>query len=152
MVNPPVSEVLVLPSRPSTPVDPATVLTELPVTPYTRLFPPVAVAEPTIALPPSRDVLPVIALTFAVVVENVPVPVMLVALKLPVASRLTMALAVSALVGATFHPNFKVPADVIGEPFTMKSLVGAVNPTLVTVPVPMPALLQAHALPFHFNI
>jgi hypothetical protein len=56
--------------------------------------------------------------------------------KLPVESRFTMAFAVAAFVGATFHAKFSVPEVVTGDPVTVKSEVGAVNPTLVTEPVP----------------
>jgi hypothetical protein len=54
----------------------------------------------------------------------------------PVPSRFTMAFAVSALVGARIQFNASVPLEVIGEPFTVKSELGALRATLVTVPVP----------------
>src|SRR5690242_16564302 len=75
---------------------------------------------------------------------------MVPALKPPEASRFTIALAVFALVGATvqFRPN--VPAVVIGEPVTVKSELGALRATLVTVPEPE-RLAQAHDDPFHCN-
>src|SRR5579862_6974113 len=57
--------------------------------------------------------------------------------KLPLASRFTIALAVAADVGATFQAIFSVPDVVTGEPVTLKSEVGALSPTLVTVPVPV---------------
>jgi hypothetical protein len=66
---------------------------------------------------------------------SVPVAVMLFALKLPLASRFTMALAVEALVGATFQFSPRVPFVVTGEPVTVKSAGGALKPTLVTVPL-----------------
>src|SRR5580698_426356 len=89
-----------------------------------------------------------------------PVPLVVLALavispelKAPVASRLTMALAVSAFVGATVQLSPSVPLVVTGDPLTVKSELGALNPTLVTVPPPpgnvcpganvkMPALLN----------
>src|SRR5450432_341543 len=90
-------------------------------------------------------VCPVVAVAFArnptpfvVVVEIVPVLVMLLALKLLVLSRLTMALAVPASVGGSFHVNPKVPVLVIGDPETLKSDAGAANATLFTVPGPVP--------------
>ena len=64
-----------------------------------------------------------------------PAPI-LIALKLPVLSRFTMALAVFALVGATFQFRFNVPLLVTGEPLTVKSELGALRPTLLTVPAP----------------
>jgi hypothetical protein len=60
------------------------------------------------------------------------------ALKLPVESRLTMALAVSVLVGAVFHFRASAPVVVTGEPLTLKSEPGALRPTLVTDPLPAP--------------
>ena len=45
-----------------------------------------------------------------------------------------MAFAVAAFVGATFHANFSVPEVFTGDPVTVKSEAGAVNPTLVTEP------------------
>jgi hypothetical protein len=63
---------------------------------------------------------------------------MLAALKLPVESRLTMALAVSLAVGAVIHFRASVPLVVTGEPLTVKFEPGALRPTLVTVPVPVP--------------
>jgi hypothetical protein len=63
-------------------------------------------------------------------------PVICAALKFPEASRLTMALAVFAFVGAVLHFRFSVPLFVTGEPLTVKSEDGALSPTLVTVPVP----------------
>ena len=56
------------------------------------------------------------------------------AVKLPLASRFTIALAVSAFVGATFQFSSSVPLVVTGEPHTVKSETGALSPTLVTVP------------------
>src|ERR1700732_1484721 len=56
--------------------------------------------------------------------------------QLPDASRLTMAFATSALVGATVQLSPSVPLPVSGEPLTVKSVEGAPRPTLVTVPVP----------------
>src|SRR5208337_3115633 len=56
------------------------------------------------------------------------------ALKLPLESRLTIALAVAALVGATFQFSPSVPLVVTGEPLTVKSDDGALSPTLFTVP------------------
>ena len=48
--------------------------------------------------------------------------------KLPKPSRFTMALAVSVLVGATVQAIFSLP--VTGDRLTVKSLVGAITPTL----------------------
>src|ERR1700739_3195493 len=56
------------------------------------------------------------------------------ALKPPVPLRLTMALAVSALVGAVFQFRASVPLAVTGEPVTVKSDEGALSPTLLTTP------------------
>src|SRR5580700_2631952 len=56
--------------------------------------------------------------------------------KLPLPSRLTIAFAVSPGDGATFQARFSVPLLVTGEPLTVRSDVGALNPTLVTLPVP----------------
>src|ERR1700689_5192358 len=56
--------------------------------------------------------------------------------KLPVESRFTMAFTVVVLVGATFQFRLSVPLLVTGEPLTVKSDVGALNPTLVTEPPP----------------
>jgi hypothetical protein len=58
-------------------------------------------------------------LEFAVVVENEPELVMLAALKLPVASRFTIALAVWLLVGDTIQARLSVPVPVTGEPLTV---------------------------------
>ena len=63
-----------------------------------------------------------------------PAALMLLMLKLLVESRLTMALAVLPLVGATFQFRPSVPLAVTGEPVTVKSEEGALKPTLVTVP------------------
>jgi hypothetical protein len=71
-------------------------------------------------------------------VRNVAVPVMPFTLMLPTASRLTMAFAVLALLGATVQFNPSVPVVVTGEPLTVKSDAGAVSPTLLTVPVALP--------------
>src|SRR5262245_5568866 len=73
------------------------------------------------------------------------------ALKFPLASRLTIALAVLLEVGATFQFKPRVPLEVTGDPLTVKSDDGAESPTLVTVPVP-PMVLQAQADPFHASI
>jgi hypothetical protein len=54
--------------------------------------------------------------------------------KLPEESRFTMAFAVAAFVGATVQFRAKVPLLVTGEPLTVKSDDGALNPTLVTEP------------------
>src|SRR5258708_7019228 len=56
------------------------------------------------------------------------------AVKLPLASRFTIALAVSALVGATFQVSPRVPLVVTGDPLTVKSDDGALSPILFTVP------------------
>src|SRR5580658_4055278 len=56
------------------------------------------------------------------------------ALKLPLASRLTIAFAVAVLVGATAQFRPRVPLPVTGEPLTVKSDDGALSPTLFTVP------------------
>ncbi len=58
------------------------------------------------------------------------------AAKLPEPSRFTIAFAVSALVGVTFHAMLSVPLLVTGEPVTVKSVEGAASPTLFTVPAP----------------
>ena len=68
-------------------------------------------------------------------------------LKLPNASRFTMALAVLALVRTTVQFRPSVPADVIGEPVTVKSELGAEKPTLVTVPPPAPGKVLARSEP-----
>jgi hypothetical protein len=65
---------------------------------------------------------------------------------------LTIALAVAALVGATFHFRPRVPLLVTGDPLTVKSDAGADNPTLVTVPPLLLSAEQAQAVPFHFKI
>src|SRR5215831_18253705 len=70
----------------------------------------------------------------AVPVELVAVALIAPALKLPLESRLTIALAVSALVGATVQFSARVPAPVTGEPLTVRSDDGADRPTLVAVP------------------
>ena len=57
-------------------------------------------------------------------------------MKLPVPSRLTMAFAVGALVGADLPGQGNVPLVVTGEPETVKSEAGAVRATLLTEPVP----------------
>ena len=82
--------------------------------------------------------------------ERFPVAVRLFTLKLPVLSRFTIALAALADVGATvqFRPN--VPAVMMGEPVTVKSELGALSPTLVTVPEPVRSA-QPHADPLHFS-
>src|SRR5579862_1110147 len=97
--------------------------------------PEVAVASPTTPVPPAALVRKSPAmlpdeLTPTALAE------MVVALKLPEASRLTMALAMSALVGATFQARPSVPELVMGEPETVKSEAGAVRATLLTEPVP----------------
>ncbi len=75
-----------------------------------------------------------------------PEAVMLLPLKLPLASRFTIAFAVLLEVGATvqFSPN--VPLLFTGEPLTVKSDGGALSPTVLTVPEP--AKLQAQPEPF----
>ncbi len=55
---------------------------------------------------------------------------------LPVESRFTMELGVFVLVGATFQLRARVPVFVTGDPDTLKSAVGALSPTLDTLPVP----------------
>jgi len=72
------------------------------------------------------------------------------AANLALASRFTMEFAMLALVGAMFQEKFSVPVLVTGEPLTLKSDAGAVNPTLVTVPLPADA--HTHALPFHCSV
>src|ERR1700680_2678606 len=57
-----------------------------------------------------------------VTVEMFPAP------NLPAASRFTIALAVSVLVGATLQFRPSVPLFVIGEPVTVKSVEGALRP------------------------
>src|SRR5580704_2758654 len=80
-----------------------------------------------------------------------PAAPILLALKLPDESRLTMALAVAALVGGTFQFRPTVPPVVTGDPLTVKSEEGALKPTLVTVPLP-PAVWQVHADPFQASV
>ena len=80
-----------------------------------------------------------------------PEALMRVALKLPVESRFTIALAVSLLSGGTFQDKPRVPAPVTGEPLTVKSEAGALRPTLVTVPVPL-TVLQAQAEPLQARV
>src|SRR5580658_9689827 len=58
------------------------------------------------------------------------------ALKLPVPSRLTMALAVSPLVGDVFQFRARVPLPKTGDPLTVKSELGALSATLLTFPAP----------------
>jgi hypothetical protein len=71
----------------------------------------------------------------AVVTPSIPrLAVIAHAVNLPLASRFTIALAVSAFVGATFQFSSSVPLVVTGEPLTVKSETGALSPTLVTVP------------------
>jgi hypothetical protein len=72
---------------------------------------------------------------------------MVPALKLPVPSRFTIALAVLAVSGATSQARPSVPLVVIGDPVTMKSVEGAVKPTLVTLP--KPPVAHTHTVPFH---
>src|ERR1700684_1364566 len=55
---------------------------------------------------------------------------------LPEPSRFTIAFAVAALVGATSQLKARVPDLVMGDPVTLKSVVGALRATLVTVPLP----------------
>ena len=74
------------------------------------------------------------------------------ALKLPLVSRLTIALAVAALVGAMVQFSPRVPLPVIGDPLTVKSEDGALMPALVTVPPLLLSAAQPHAEPFHFRI
>src|SRR5712692_9562311 len=69
---------------------------------------------------------------------RLPSSVIVLAPKFPLASRLTMALAVLALAGAVFQLKVSVPVPVTGDPLTMKSETGAARPTLVTVPAPPP--------------
>jgi hypothetical protein len=106
---------LVTPSTPS-----ATALSPLFIP---AIAPAGAAVEPMIAIPAGLE---------AVRVTDVMLP----AANEPVPSRFTMALAVSLVSGGTFHANPKVPALVTGEPLTVKSELGALRPTLVTVPVP----------------
>lgn len=83
---------------------------------------------PATPLPELTDVTPSIP-RFAVVAP---------ATKLPVASRLTMVLAVSAFVGATVQFRPRVPAPVTGEPVTLNSDEGALNGA-----IPVRVLLSA---------
>src|SRR5579862_4601517 len=78
--------------------------------------------------------------------------VMTPALKFPEASRFTIALAVSVLVGATVQARLSVPFVVSGEPLTVKSEEGAARATLVTLPPLLLSAAQAQAEPFHFKI
>ncbi len=70
---------------------------------------------------------PEIALPFPLVAwaKSWPVAVIVFAVNEPVLSRLTMAFAVPAVVGATFQPRMMVPLVVTGEPHTVKSEPGA---------------------------
>jgi hypothetical protein len=112
----PAAEALLV--TPSTPSEPALV----PV--FTPAMAPLgAPVVPTIANPAELEAV-------RVTVEMFPAP------KLPEASRLTMAFATLALVGGAFQASFKVPLPVTGEAVTVKSVVGALRPTLVTVPAP----------------
>jgi hypothetical protein len=92
---------------------------------------------------------------FPVVVLTDPPPiepaVMVFAAKLPEPSRFTIVLAVSLLVGAAVHLKLSVPLLVMGEPDTVKSELGALKPTLVTVPFP-DAVAHTQALPFHCRV
>src|ERR1700691_1590535 len=114
--------------------------TAIPETPKPDTLSP-ATPEP-VSLPPSIAVFPpgalamIAALSVAFTLRVI--ALMLVALKLPVESRLTMALAVSFGVGASFQFRARVPLPVTGEPLTVKSELGALRPTLVTVPLPAP--------------
>src|SRR5580658_1708716 len=115
-------------------------LTAIPETPK-----PVTLVPATpefVSLPPSTPAFPPVALAMfarAFVAFTLRVTaLMLFALKLPVESRLTMELAVSELVGAVFHFRASVPLVVTGEPLTVKSELGALRLTLVTVPLPAP--------------
>jgi len=56
----------------------------------------------------------------------------------PAASRFTIAFGVFAIVGAIVQFRARVPAPVTGDPLTVKSEPGALNPTLVTDPAPAP--------------
>ena len=73
---------------------------------------------------------------------------MVPALKFPELSRFTIELAVLFGSGATSHPRPSVPLVFTGYPVTTKSVEGAVNATLVTVPPPL-RLAHAQALPLH---
>jgi hypothetical protein len=104
--------------------------TLVPATPEFVSLPPSIAASPPVALAMIARLL--VAFTLRVIAS------MLVALKLPVESRFTMALAVSFGVGALFQFRARVPLPVTGEPPTVKSELGALRPTLVTVPLPPP--------------
>src|ERR1700723_1666580 len=56
------------------------------------------------------------------------------AVKLPLASRLTIAFAIVLLLGATVQFSASVPIPDTGEPVTVKSELGAVSPIFVAVP------------------
>src|SRR5580704_1401774 len=60
------------------------------------------------------------------------------AVKLPDASRFTIAFGVFPLVGAMFQFRPSVPLLVTGDPVTVKSEMEALSPTLFTVPEPVP--------------
>jgi len=80
-----------------------------------------------------------VALTFAVNAALVPAKLAAVtalALKFPALSLFTIAFGVFTFVGATVQLRPRVPVEVTGEPLMAKSDEGALNPTLVTVPVP----------------
>src|ERR1700691_4767663 len=104
--------------------------TLVPATPEFVSLPPSIAASPPVALAMIARLL--VAFTLRVIA------LMLVALKLPPESRLTMALAVSLGVGASFQFRDRVPLPVTGEPLTVKSELGALRPTFVTVPFPAP--------------
>jgi hypothetical protein len=60
------------------------------------------------------------------------------AVMFPLPSLFTIAFGMLALVGATVQFSPSVPLVVTGEPVTVKSVAGALSPTLVTLPVPLP--------------
>src|SRR5260370_39296001 len=105
LLMPATPEAVPLVVTPSTPSEPALVPVLVPL-----------IAAPVVLVAPRNAALTIPA-------------VMVLAAKLPVLSRLTMALAVSVLVGATFHFKFQIPLLVTGVPLTAKSELGALSPT-----------------------
>src|SRR5205823_1776534 len=142
-----------LPVAPTTPL-PATLTTSPPLLCKLRIFPPRVLLK-TPAAPEALSLSPSTPMPNPLVAEERPKTatfdtaafsevmveeaLMAAALKLPLASRFTMALAVLALVGEVIQLRVSIPLPVTGEFVTEKSEPGADRPTLVTVPPPPPA-------------